>query len=132
MRGVCLVLMSMGSSACRLVITALKEIHIRVQLYKVPAERACMRAQDPPVAEAEKSIPILFYGWVVPGTRRAAMLHELQVTHGVAVTLSNMQAYKCAQQTLACTLNPRSLRLFRHHTCTASSGFPVLLVLGAL
>ena len=47
------------------------------------------------MAEAEKDIPILFYGWVVPGTRRAAMLAELQAAHGVAITLSNMQAYKC-------------------------------------
>ena len=49
------------------------------------------------MTEGEKDIPILFYGWVVPGTRRAAMLHELQVTDGVAITLSNMQAYKCAR-----------------------------------
>ena len=54
------------------------------------------------MTEEEKTIPILFYGWVVPGTRRADMLHELQATHGIAITLSNMQAYKCAPAQAAC------------------------------
>ena len=58
------------------------------------------------MTEAEKFIPILFYGWVVPGTRRAAILNELQVKHGITITLSNMQTYGCAARVSLCICRP--------------------------
>lgn len=51
-------------------------------------------AQDPPVTEAEKDIDILFYGWIVQGSRRNKMLDELRFERNVSIHVSNMDAYR--------------------------------------
>ena len=52
--------------------------------------------QDPPVTEDEKDIDILFYGWIVPGSRRNELLDKLRFERNVSIHVSNMDVYKCA------------------------------------
>jgi hypothetical protein len=46
------------------------------------------------VTEDEKDIDVLFYGWVVNGTRRQIMLDELQHERNVSIHVSNFKVYR--------------------------------------
>ncbi|CAL8471410.1 g10952 [Coccomyxa elongata] len=49
---------------------------------------------DPPITEGEKNIDVLFYGWIVDGSRRNKMLDELRFERNVSIHVSNMDAYR--------------------------------------